>query len=88
MLRSPARSRSSRKLYCATNRLERWIPKPACSLLEAIEKINRELGTTTALITHNRAIAGMADRVMRFADGRIVETTVNVRRLPPRSLEW
>ena len=57
-------------------------------VLEAIEKINRELGTTTALITHNRAIAGMADRVMRFADGRIVETTVNARRLPPRSLEW
>jgi putative ABC transport system ATP-binding protein len=57
-------------------------------VLEAIEKINRELGTTTALITHNRAISGMADRVMRFADGRIVETTRNPARVPPRSLAW
>jgi putative ABC transport system ATP-binding protein len=57
-------------------------------VLEAIEKINRELGTTTALITHNRAISGMADRVLRFADGRIAETTTNAVRIPPRSLAW
>src|SRR5512139_4200853 len=49
-------------------------------VLEAIEKINLELGTSTALITHNRAISAMADRVIRFADGRIVETTVNPQR--------
>ena len=40
-------------------------------VLEAIERVNRELGTTTAVITHNAAIAGMADRVVRLADGRI-----------------
>ena len=40
-------------------------------VLEAIERVNRELGTTTALITHNAVIAEMADRVMRLADGRI-----------------
>ncbi len=58
-------------------------------VLEAIETINRELGTTTALITHNRAISGMADRVMRFADGRIVETTIESRRACRRDqLEW
>jgi len=57
-------------------------------VLEAIDKINRELGTTTALITHNRAIAGMADRVMRFADGRIVETLSNSARVAPGSLAW
>ena len=42
-------------------------------VLEAIEQVNRELGTTTALITHNAVIADMADRVLRFADGAIVE---------------
>jgi putative ABC transport system ATP-binding protein len=57
-------------------------------VLEAIEKINRELGTTTALITHNRAISGMADRVMRFADGRIVETVINATRIAPKALVW
>ena len=57
-------------------------------VLEAIDRINRDLGTTTALITHNRAIAAMADRVMRFADGRIVETAVNASRVAPRALEW
>jgi len=57
-------------------------------VLEAIDKINRELGTTTALITHNRAIAAMADRVIRFADGRIVETTINAERVAPRAIAW
>jgi putative ABC transport system ATP-binding protein len=57
-------------------------------VLEAIDRINRELGTTTALITHNRAISAMADRVVRFADGRIVETLENEARLSPRSIEW
>jgi putative ABC transport system ATP-binding protein len=57
-------------------------------VLEAIDKINRELGTTTALITHNRAISAMADRVICFGDGRIVETTVNASRLPPREIAW
>ncbi len=41
-------------------------------VLEAIARVNRELGTTTAVITHNAAIAGMADRVVTLADGRIV----------------
>src|SRR5512134_38123 len=40
-------------------------------VLEAIERVNRELGTSTALITHNAAIAAMADRVVRLSDGRI-----------------
>jgi putative ABC transport system ATP-binding protein len=57
-------------------------------VLAAIEQINRELGTTTALITHNRSISGMADRVFRFSDGRIVETLVNNTRVPVGELEW
>jgi putative ABC transport system ATP-binding protein len=57
-------------------------------VLEAIEHVNRKLGTTTALITHNRTIADMADRVLCFGDGRIVDTWTNGRRRPARELEW
>jgi putative ABC transport system ATP-binding protein len=57
-------------------------------VLEAIERANRELGTTTAVITHNAAIAGMADRVVRMRSGRIVEVQHNARRLSPDDLQW
>jgi putative ABC transport system ATP-binding protein len=57
-------------------------------VLEVIERANRELGTTTALITHNAAIAGMADRVVRMRSGRIVEVVRNERRLAPSELSW
>jgi len=57
-------------------------------VLEVIERANRELGTTTAVITHNAAIAGMADRVIRMRSGRIVEVTRNERRLAPAELSW
>jgi putative ABC transport system ATP-binding protein len=57
-------------------------------VLEVIEHANRELGTTTAVITHNAAIAGMADRVIRMRSGRIVEVRVNERRLAPAELSW
>ena len=57
-------------------------------VLEAIERVNRELGTTTALITHNAAIAAMADRVISFADGRIAGVERNVERRPPSELSW
>lgn len=57
-------------------------------VLEAIERVNREFGTTTALITHNLSIADMADRVVHFADGRIAEERVNPRRKPARGLSW
>jgi putative ABC transport system ATP-binding protein len=58
------------------------------AVLEAIETINRELGTTTALITHNAGIAAMADRVISFADGRVQETRTNDRRVAARELAW
>jgi putative ABC transport system ATP-binding protein len=57
-------------------------------VLEALEKINRELGTLTVLITHNVGIAAMADRVIRLSDGRIAETRVNPARKPARELGW
>jgi putative ABC transport system ATP-binding protein len=57
-------------------------------VLEAIERVNRDLGTTTAVITHNAAVANMANRVVSLADGRIVSTRTNDRRVSPRELQW
>ncbi len=57
-------------------------------VLEAIERVNRELGTTTAVITHNAAISQMADRVVSLADGRIASVRTNSEKLRPRDLEW
>jgi putative ABC transport system ATP-binding protein len=57
-------------------------------VLEAIERVNRELGTSTALITHNTVIASMADRVIHIADGRIARTEVNAHRTSVRELAW
>jgi putative ABC transport system ATP-binding protein len=57
-------------------------------VLEAIEHINRELGTTTAVITHNEVIGEMADRVIRLSDGRVAEVHVNERRRAAAELRW
>jgi putative ABC transport system ATP-binding protein len=57
-------------------------------VLQALEQANRTLGTTTAVITHNAAIAGMGDRVIRMRSGRIVESTLNATRLSPTALNW
>ena len=58
------------------------------AVLEAIERINRELGTLTVVITHNAVIADMADRVIRLMDGRIQQQSLNPRRVPPHQLQW
>jgi putative ABC transport system ATP-binding protein len=57
-------------------------------VLEAIERVNRELGTSTAVITHNSVVAGMADRVMHIADGRIARVDKNTTRVAARDLSW
>jgi putative ABC transport system ATP-binding protein len=57
-------------------------------VLEAIERANRELGTTTIVITHNMVIADMADRVIRMADGRIAGSERNLTRKAPAELHW
>ena len=57
-------------------------------VLEVIERVNREIGTTTVVITHNAAIAGMADRVLQLADGRIVRSERNAHRITPAELSW
>ena len=62
--------------------------KTGLLVLEAIERTNRTLGTTTALITHNAVIADMADRVMTFGDGRIIDVRKNTNRRPVKELSW
>jgi putative ABC transport system ATP-binding protein len=57
-------------------------------VLEVIAKVNAELGTTAIVITHNAAIAGMADRVIRLADGRIQRIDVNPQKVTPAELSW
>lgn len=57
-------------------------------VLEALSRINRELGTTMAIITHNAVIREIADRVISFRDGAIVESVRNERRLEPSQVSW
>ena len=57
-------------------------------VLEALERINRELGTTTAIITHNSDIAAMADRVVHLSNGQITEVVSNKVKKPPREIHW
>jgi len=57
-------------------------------VLEVLARVNVELGTTTAVITHNAAIAAMADRVIHMSSGRIGEIVRNARRASPAELSW
>ena len=57
-------------------------------VLEAIDRVNRELGTLAVIITHNAVMADMADRVIRFSDGRVQSVHRNVTRALPNSLKW
>ncbi|MDO4769888.1 MAG: ABC transporter ATP-binding protein [Brachymonas sp.] len=57
-------------------------------VLEALDRVNRDMGTTTIIITHNADIARMAQRVLWMQDGRIVREQVNAERLPASELRW
>jgi len=57
-------------------------------VLEALARVNAELRTTTVVITHNAAIASMADRVIRLADGRVAAVEDRTEKLAPRELSW
>ena len=57
-------------------------------VLEVLERVNCELGTTTAVITHNAAIAAMADRVIRIGSGQILEVRHNETKARPADLSW
>ena len=62
--------------------------KTGVLVLRALASANEELGTTTAVITHNAAIAGMADRVIRFGDGAIAGVEINPAKVRPEALTW
>ena len=57
-------------------------------VLEVIERVNRELGTATAVITHNAPIAAIANRVVTLHDGLVKEELVNPVRKPAREIRW
>ena len=57
-------------------------------VLEAIERVNRDLGTLTVVITHNAVMAGMADRVIHFSDGQVHHIHRNEQRVEVSSLKW
>ena len=57
-------------------------------VLEVIARINLELGTTAMVITHNAAIAAIADRVLRLGDGRLVGEERPARKLSPAEISW
>jgi putative ABC transport system ATP-binding protein len=57
-------------------------------VLEVIERINREFGTATAVITHNAPVAQMADRVVTLADGQIQSEKENSKKLSPKEISW
>jgi putative ABC transport system ATP-binding protein len=57
-------------------------------VLEAIATVAKDVGATTLIVSHNSGIAAMADRVIRFRDGRIVDVTVNAHKVAPREMSW
>ena len=57
-------------------------------VLEALSKANKDLGTATAIITHNAAIREMAHRVLYFGNGRVTRTVVNTSQRPPSEITW
>jgi putative ABC transport system ATP-binding protein len=57
-------------------------------VIEALVSANREIGTTTAIITHNAAIGAVADTVFHFLDGRIDKVEKNTKRADPSEIRW
>ena len=57
-------------------------------VLRTLVDVNRQVGTTTAIITHNAVIAGIADRVLRMTSGRISDVQRNMTRLSVDELSW
>jgi putative ABC transport system ATP-binding protein len=62
--------------------------KTGVLVLQALMQTNQELGTTTAIITHNAPIQAIAHRVLHFHDGRIVEVAENATRVPAADIRW
>jgi putative ABC transport system ATP-binding protein len=62
--------------------------KTGAIVLEALDRVNRELGTTTVIITHNAVQAKMAERIIYLSDGKITEIRQNEQKTSPRELNW
>ena len=62
--------------------------KTGVIVLEALDRVNRDLGTTTVIITHNAAQAKMAERIIYLSDGQVTEIRLNERKISPRELNW
>jgi putative ABC transport system ATP-binding protein len=62
--------------------------KTGIVVLEAIDHVNRTLGTTSVVVTHNMVVGDMADRVIHFADGRVADVHVNETKRKPSELHW
>lgn len=62
--------------------------KTGVTVLKALQRLNEELGATTLIITHAAATAGIADRVIHFADGQIRETVENREKVSPDEISW
>ena len=57
------------------------------NVLQFVEMMNRKYGTTVVIITHNEAIAKMADQIIRIRDGRVEESVFNEKKIPAEALE-
>ncbi len=62
--------------------------KTGVAILVLLKKVNRELGKTVVVITHNASIAGMADKVIKMRSGKIAEITINENPIDPERVEW
>ena len=62
--------------------------KTGVIVLEALDRVNRDLGTTTVIITHNAVQAKMAERIIYLSDGQVTEIRLNERKISPRELIW
>ncbi len=79
---------NARMCCCVTNPRARSTWATGIRVLETLVTANRDLGTTTLLITHNADIAQIGDRVVRFADGAIRSIEINTERCAPGDLHW
>ncbi len=57
-------------------------------ILQLLQDTCRRDGITVVLITHNAALAPMADRLIRFKSGRVTEMCVNPAPTPISQIEW
>jgi putative ABC transport system ATP-binding protein len=62
--------------------------KTGVMVLKVIAQVNRELGTTTVVITHNAVIAAIADRVVYFSDGLVTRIECNAHKKAASELHW